>query len=75
LGAQESAVAAYRSNNDVVTSASIGESYVSTSIRSSNEAVRLQDELGMARSLLNDIKASDGTKVVPIGAVSNGAVI
>ena len=52
LDAQESAMANYRSVNDVVTSASVGERYITTSITSSNEVIRMQSELEMVRSLL-----------------------
>ena len=71
LGAQESAIAAYRSSSDALASGSFSAGYVSTSLRSDNEAVRLQNELGMARELLTSIKASDGTAVVPSKAISN----
>ena len=74
LGAQESAIAAYRSSSNVMASGSFGAGYVSTSLRSDNEAVRLQNELGMARELLSSIRASDGTEVVPSTAISNGVV-
>ena len=75
LDAQESAMANYRSINDVVTASSIGESYISTSMHSSNEVIRLQDELEMVRSLLSAIKSSDGSRVIPIGTISNSAVV
>ena len=68
-------MANYRCINDVVTASSIGESYISTSMHSSNEVIRLQDELEMVRSLLSAIKSSDGSRVIPIGTISNSAVV
>ena len=74
LGAQETAIAAYRSSSDLMASSSFGGGYASTSMMSDNEAIRLQNELGMARNLLETIKASDGTEVIPYGSISNGVV-
>ena len=75
LDAQESAMANYRSVNDVVTSASVGERYISTSITSSNEVIRMQSELEMVRSLLSAIRSSDGSRVIPVGSITNSIIL
>ena len=75
LDAQESAMANYRSSNDVVTSATVGERYISASISSNNEINRMQSELEMVRTLLNAIRSNDGSRVIPIGTVTNSIIV
>ena len=75
LDAQESAMANYRSSNDVVTSSTVSERYISESINSNNQIFRLQSELAMVRSLLDAIRLSDGSSVIPIGSVSNPVIV
>ncbi len=75
LDAQESAMANYRSSNDVVTSSSVSERYISESINSSSQIMRMQDELNMVRSLLDAIRVSDGSSIIPVGSITNGAII
>ena len=72
LDAQESAMANYRSSNDVVTSSMVGERYISESINSNSQIIHLQSELTMVRSLLDAIRSSDGGSVIPIGSITNG---
>ena len=75
LDAQESAMANYRSSNDVVTSVSVGENYIHTSFQSNQEVMRLQADLEMVRILLNSIRSSDGSRVIPIGTMTNPVIV
>ena len=75
LDAQESAMANYRSSNDVVTSASVGESYIHTSLQSDQEAKRLQAELEMVRMLLAAVRSNDGSRIIPIGSMTNPVIV
>ena len=68
-------MANYRSSNDVVTSSTVSERYISESINSNNQIFRLQSELAMVRSLLDAIRLSDGSSVIPVGSVSNPVIV
>ncbi len=71
LGAQENALASYRSQNELIGPAELGQSYMNVSLQSSEEASRLQNELTMARYLLQTVTDNNGSQPISPGASIN----
>ena len=75
LGAQEYALASYRSQNEIIGTGEMGQSYMNVSLQSSEEASRLQNELTMARYLQQAVADNNGSQTISSGAILNDAGI